>query len=185
MDLFPHPRFGTEYKIGRQVALAPTRNTEPAPDNRYPAFAAQMQDGRLVTDYRNHCSRNVPAGAQFTTKKWMIHHADTIIAMSRQRQAEWTGAAIGLANTVPPPADIVHSTPFNNEVMPTNAPGGIGVMRADAAAPALFGTFKINPSEAETRYNKKNIATTTYYQGGRNSLRGGAVGDGLKLVRDV
>ena len=77
MDLFPHPRFGTEYKIGRQVALAPTRNTEPAPDNRYPAFAAQMQDGRLVTDYRNHCSRNVPAGAQFTTKKWMIQQAIT------------------------------------------------------------------------------------------------------------
>ena len=171
-NLFYTPPYGAAYQLGMRSANAPNKVLEPAIDNRYPAFAAQMQDGRLVTDYRNHCSRNIPAGSQFATKQWMVTHGEDIIRMSRQRQAEWTGAALGLANTVPPPADIVHSTPFNSEVMPTGAAAGIGVARADAAAPDLFGTFTVAPSLAETRANKKNIATTTKYEGGRNSLRG-------------
>jgi hypothetical protein len=175
MDLFPQPSFGVQYKIANSVAFGGAKNTEPAIDNRYPAYAAQMQDGRLVTDYRNHCSRNVPAGAQFSTKKWMIHHAEEIMNKSRERQAEWTGAALGTANTMPPPAEVAHSTPFYNEIMPTGAYGGIGVERADAKAPALFGTFTVAPTSAELAYNKKNIGITTSYQGGRNSLRGAAV----------
>lgn len=171
-NLFYTPPYGAAYRLGMRSAKAPAKTLEPAVDNRYPAFAAQMQDGRLVTDYRNHCSRNIPAGSQFATKQWMVSHGEDIIRMSRQRQAEWTGAALGLANTVPPPADIVHSTPFNSEVMATGAAAGIGVIRADAAAPDLFGTFTVAPSMAETRANKKNIATTTKYEGGRNSLRG-------------
>jgi hypothetical protein len=59
--------------------------------------------------------------------------------------------------------------------MPTGAYGGLGVERADAKAPALFGTFTVAPTYAELAHNKKNIALTTSYQGGRNSLRGAAV----------
>lgn len=175
MDLFPHPSFGAQYKIGSHVAMGGPKNTEPAEDARYPAYAAQMQDGRLVTDYRNHCSRNIPPGAQFSTKKWMVHHADEIMNASRKRQAEWTGASLGTANTVPPPAEIVHSTPFTNEIMPSGAKNGIGLMRADAKSPDLFGTFIVGPTMAELQANRKNIALTTHYQGGRNSLRGSLI----------
>ena len=175
-NLFYTPPYGAAYQLGMRSAEAPAKVLEPAIDNRYPGYAAQMQDGRLVTDYRNHCSRNIPAGSQFATKQWMVSHGEEIMRMSRQRQAEWTGAALGMANTVPPPADVVHSTPFNNEVMPTGAVGGIGLVRADAAAPALFGTFSVAPSLAESRANKKKIAVTTKYEGGRNSLRGAAAG---------
>ncbi len=171
-DLFARQPMGTEFRIAQRVTDPPTKVIQPAQDNRYPAYAAPMEDGRLVTDYRNHCSRNVPAGAQFSTKQWMVHHSDDIIRLSRFRQAEWTGASLGTANTVPPPADIAHSTPFTNDIMPTNAPAGIGLERADAKAPELFGTYTINPSDRESRINKKNIATTTKYEGGRNSIRG-------------
>jgi len=168
-----HAKYGTEYRFGTRAALGSRpKELEPAIDNRYPAFAAQMQDGRLVTDYRNHCSRNIPAGAQYTTKKWMVDHAEEIMDVSRKRQAEWSGASLPLANTVPPPADVVHSTPFGSEVMSTGAIGGVGVMRADTPAPDLFGIFLVQPTIAETRLNKKNISVTTKYEGGRNSLRG-------------
>lgn len=173
MDLFNRPNYGTEYRLGTRAALGERpKALEPAVDNRYPAYAAQMQDGRLVTDYRNHCSRNIPAGAQYTTKKWMVDHAEEIMDVSRKRQAEWSGASLRMANTVPPPADVVHSTPFESEVMPTGAIGGVGLVRADTPAPALFGTFMVEPTVAETRLNKKNISVTTKYEGGRNSLRG-------------
>jgi hypothetical protein len=39
----------------------------------------------------------------------MIHHADEMTDESRRRQVEWSGASLPLANTVPPPANIVHS----------------------------------------------------------------------------
>jgi len=174
-NLFSRQPVGTEYTIGRVITTAPAKQVQNAPDSRYPAYAAPMEDGRLVTDYRNHCSRNIPPGAQFSTKAWMIHHADNIINLSRERQAEWTGAALGTANTVPPPEFVVHSTPFDSNIYRTGFAAGIGLERADAKVPALFGTFVVPPSRAETALNKKNIALTSDYQGGRNSLRGSSV----------
>jgi hypothetical protein len=105
----------------------------------------------------------------------MVNHAGEIMDLSRKRQSEWSGASLPMANTVPPPAIIVHSTPFNNELQPSGASFGIGVERADAKAPILFGTFNIKPSREEVRDDKKKIALTSRYEGGRNSLRGGAV----------
>ena len=171
-NLFSNPPFGTEYRAAQKAYIAPAKDVYPARDTRYPAYAGPMQDGRLVTDYRPQCSKNIRAGVQYDTKLWLINHTDTIIDESRRRQVEWTGASLAMANTVPPPADIVHSNPFYSEVNPTNLKYGIGIERANAPAPSLFGTFTYEPTMGEIRNNRKNIALTQYYEGGRNTPRG-------------
>ena len=168
------PSYGREYRNVRKEYIPP-KSTGPIPDSRYPAFAGMAEDARLVTDYRPHCYQNTPAGTQFSTKRWLINHAGEVMDLSRKRQSEWSGAALPMANTVPPPAMIVHSTPFDNELQASGAPFGIGVERADAKAPTLFGTFHIKPYREEIMNNKKMIALTTKYEGGRNSLRGGII----------
>lgn len=171
-NLFHNPPFGTEYRAAQKAYVPPVNDVYPARDNRYPAYAGPMQDARLVTDYRPQCSKNIPAGNQFTTKLWLINHTDQVIDESRKRQVEWTGASLTMANTVPPPADIVHSNAFYSEVNPTGLKGGIGVERANVPCPGLFGTFTYEPTMAEIRSNRKNIQLTSYYEGGRNSPRG-------------
>ena len=171
-NLFHRQPYGSSYMAANKVDVAPSKQIEPARDNRYPAYAAPMADGRLVTDYRPQCARNVAPAAQYSTKLWMVHHADQIMDESRRRQVEWSGASLPLANTVPPPADIVHSNKFYSEVVPTNLQSGIGIERADSRAPQLFGTFTYEPTMAEIRNNRKNINMTVHYEGGRNSPRG-------------
>jgi len=175
--LFDVPTFGTEYKDARRQYVPP-KNTQPIPDSRYPAYAGMAEDARFVTDYRTHCTQNTPAGQQFMTKQWLVHHSDDIIHLSRKRQSEWTGASLPMANTVPPPAQVVHSTPFDNQIQPSGARFGIGLERSDAKAPILFGTFQIPPTREEIMNNKKQIGITTNYQGGRNSMRGSCPGVG-------
>ncbi len=164
-------QFGTEYNTVRRTVVPP-KFTHPIPDSRYPAFAGIADDARFGTDYRPHCTQNMPTGTQFTTKQWMVHHATEIMDISRKRQVEWTGASLPMANTMPPPAVIVHSTPFENELQPSGARYGLGIERSDAKAPSLFGTFHIAPSQTEIYGNKKQIGITSRYEGGRNSLRG-------------
>ncbi len=171
-NLYPGPPMGTAYREAQRVDFAPAKQIEPGRDSRYPAYAAPMSDGRLVTDYRPQCARNIPPYAQFNTKQWMVNHTDQIIDESRKRQVEWSGASLPLANTVPPPANIVHSTPFYSEVNPSGVRGGLGVERANARAPPLFGTFSYEPSIQELQNNRKNINLTRHYEGGRNSPRG-------------
>ena len=48
---------------------------------------------------------------------------------------------------------------------------GIGVERAGAKAPGLFGTFTFDSSMSEIQNNRKNIELTTKYEGGRNTPR--------------
>uniref|UniRef100_A0A6C0DU33 Uncharacterized protein n=1 Tax=viral metagenome TaxID=1070528 RepID=A0A6C0DU33_9ZZZZ len=171
-NLYHNPPFGTEYKAARKAYVPPVKDVYPARDSRYPAYAGPMQDARLVTDYRPQCTKNIRAGIQFDTKLWLVNHTDNVIEESRRRQVEWTGASLAMANTVPPPADIVHSNPFYSEVNPTGLLNGIGVERANVPCPALFGTFSFEPTMSEIRNNRKNIGLTTYYEGGRNSPRG-------------
>jgi hypothetical protein len=171
-NLFKTQPYGTSYYEGRKSDFAPQKQVEPARDNRYPAYAAPMSDGRLVTDYRPHCSRNIAPAAQFSTKQWMVNHATEIMDESRRRQVEWSGASLPQANVVPPPADVVHSNPFYSEVISSGLQGGIGIYRADANAPSLFGTFSYEPTMSEIRNNRKNINMTRHYEGGRNSPRG-------------
>jgi hypothetical protein len=171
-NLFTHPSFGTEYHRAREVSFTPIKEITPARDSRYPARAAAVEDGRLVTDYRPQCSKNIQAGQQFYTKLWMINHGNELVEESRKRQAEWSGASLPMSNTVPPPAAVVQSTPFYSEVNPTNLMGGVGVERGGASAPPMFGVFTYEPSISEMQANRKNIAVTSREEGGRNSRRG-------------
>jgi len=170
--LYSAPVVGSEYLEARRASLPPAKDIYPARDSRYPAYAAALEDGRLVTDYRPQCSKNVRTGQQFHTKLWLIHHAEEMMDESRRRQVEWSGASLAMANTVPPPAAVVHSTPFSSEVNPTHLYDGIGVERANAVAPELFGTYVYEPTVAEMQNNRKNIGVTQFYEGGRNSKRG-------------
>lgn len=171
-NLYHNPPFGTEYRAAQKAYIPPAKDIYPARDSRYPAYAGPMQDGRLVTDYRPQCSKNITPANQFSTKLWMINHANEVMEESRRRQIEWTGASLAMANTMPPPADIVHSNVFYSEVNPTNLKYGIGVERANTPCPSLFGTFTYDPTMLEIRNNRKNIGLTNFYEGGRNSPRG-------------
>jgi hypothetical protein len=161
-----------DQRTPRVTTFVPVKETSPARDVRYPAYVAAMSDGRYMTDYRPQCSKNIATGQQFQTKKWMIQHANEIMNESRRRHAEGSGASLPMSNTVPPPAARIYSTPFESEVQRTNLTDGIGVERANAAAPDLFGTFSYEPSIAELQGNQKRIQVTSRYEGGRNSIRG-------------
>ena len=156
------------------------RTQAPAPDSRYPGWAAQMADGRLVTNYQNHCSRNIPAGSQFATKEWMTKNAAELINLSRRRYAEQTGAYLGLdRSVVPPPALVVECSSEGCERTETEQPGGIGMERAGATAPPLFGTWDAAVGGGGIRGMATSIfpshtSLTRMYEGGRNTPRGGA-----------
>jgi len=171
-NLFRSPPLSAAYRSGNTATAVPIKEVCSARDNRYPAFNAALEDGRMVTDYRPKCSKNVQPGYQFNTKQWMIRNADHIMDETRKKQMEWSGASLPMANTVPPPAGIVRSTAFYSELEPTYAMNGLGTVRADSKAPDLFGTFWYAPTMKEQQMNRKNIATTTMYEGGRNSKRG-------------
>jgi hypothetical protein len=171
-NLFEHPSMGSSYHNARAASLGSVKDLFPVADSRYPAFAATVNDGRLVTDYRPQCTKNIRPALQFSTKAWLINHATEIMEEARQRQVEWSGASLPMANTVPPPAAVVHSTPFYSEVNHTYMKGGLGVERANAKAPPLFGTYEYEPTMQEMRMNRKNIALTQHREGGRNSSRG-------------
>lgn len=145
-----------------------TKDSGPVPDSRFPERPAQMEDGRLVTDYRPRCARNIPTGAQYATKQWMIHSTDAIIQESRRRQAIRAGADQAFdATTVPPPTTVVKCTPFSCGVVPVSR-SGIGREREEGC-PDLFGTF----AESYATGALKPVMRTQKYQGGRNTPRGG------------
>lgn len=144
----------------------------PTPDSRYPGFAAQMSDGRLVTDYQANCSKNVPAGRQFATKEWMTKNGTELIRIGRERYAQQNGSGFQAADTVPPPALLVECRSDDCSRRRTDAPGGIGVERLGAAAPELFGTWQPNV----THKAPPSVAgLTAHYEGGRNTPRGRVV----------
>ena len=144
------------------------RMSLPTQDTRFPGYAARAEDGRMITDYRPRCSQNVPAGSQYATKNWMVHEADSIIEVSRKRQATYTGAIYGTDNSVVPRAEMgVKCVPMGCEYSDVTT-GGIGVERMDKA-PELFGTFSY-PTMAPPPAPK--TALTTQFEGGRNTVRG-------------
>jgi hypothetical protein len=171
-NLYHNSPFGSEYNAVQKAYNPNNKDTYSTRDSRYPAYASVMSDGRIVTDYRPQCSKNISPALQFNTKLWMVNHAEEVMEESRRRQVEWSGASLSMANTVPPPADIVHSNKFYSEVNPTGIKSGIGIERANSKSPALFGTFTYEPTMQEIRNNRKNINVTTSFEGGRNSMRG-------------
>lgn len=129
-----------------------------------------MEDGRLVTSYKNHCSQNIPTGSQFATKEFMTRNAEDIIKVTRDRSAKQNGAIYGLdESVVPPPASLVTCSRSECSRTPTNKEGGIGVERAPQDLPELFGTWD---PRITTVSPKPNTAVTSRYEGGRNTPRG-------------
>ena len=145
------------------------RNTFPTQDSRFPGWAAPMEDGRLVTDYRPHCNENVPAGVQFPVKEWITKNADEIIALSRDRQARLSGGQYAFdRSVVPPPESIVKCDKVDCAFFPTEAANGIGTERVYDKSPELFGTFDL-PKQVAPR---ANVALNRNFENGRNSPRG-------------
>lgn len=157
-----------------KVAMAnvSTGMFEPAPDSRYPAYAALMSDARLVTDYRSKCEKNVPVGKQFATHQFMVHNAESLIEESRKRQAIWNGAVFGLAATQPPPAIVQHCDVDKCSIEGNGDIFGLGIERASEPLPKMFGTFETAPTTALLAKDVRRVALTTRYEGGRNSIRG-------------
>lgn len=164
------PDIGTEYRQGRKEAVVPSM--EMARDSRYPAYAGVMADAHFVTDYRTHCYYNQTPGTQFNTKQWMVHHADSLIQLSRERESEWSGSSLPVAKTVPPPAVLAYQSAFENDLLRTNYKWGIGTERSDSKAVPLFGTYVIPPTNKELQQNVKRISLNQHQEGGRNSRRG-------------
>lgn len=145
------------------------RNTQPSMDSRFPGWAAPMADGRLVTDYRPHCDQNIPAGKQFATKEWIQANTDDVIAISRARYAQSTGAIYGFDTTVvPPPENLVTCSKVECVTMPTGERDGIGTERVYDRAPDLFGTYQVTKMKAP----KAHVGVNQHFEGGRNSRRG-------------
>ena len=147
------------------------RTQLPTKDTRFPGWAAPMQDGRLVTDYQNHCSRNIPTGRQFATKEWMTKNAIELIRVARERQAQQTGAIYAFDTTViPPPAQIVKCGRHDCVRIPTEKEGGIGMERGNSETPELFGTW--DSAEWGASAPTPIVPLTSVYEGGRNTPRG-------------
>jgi len=147
----------------------------PAVDSRFPGWAGPMSDGRLVTDYSPHCSKNIPVGKQFPTTLWMQRNADDIIQYSRSKTAIDTGSIFPFDDSVVPPASSTVSCSRSEcKMVSTGLEGGIGIERREPNLPELFGTFssdKLFPTKALN----PNVKLTTSYEGGRNSLRGSLI----------
>lgn len=144
------------------------KQTLPTQDNRFPGWAAPMNDGRIITDYRSQCELNIPTGMQAASRQFMQRNAVDIIHKSRDRQILATGAGLPYdASTVMPPLGYVSCDEFNCRVTP-NLQKGVGIERVEGC-PKLFGTF------AESRpsiVNPIKPMITQKYEGGRNTVRG-------------
>lgn len=140
----------------------------PTEDARYPWYSAQMSDGRYVTDYRNHCSGNVPVGSQNKTREWMMRNAGEIIEVSRRRMAERSGYAdIYKVQRMPEEYKTICDAYQCQRTPATSGGWAIGEGRPNPV-PALFGTYVIEPS-IEQQLGQKRTEGTRTYEGGRNT----------------
>jgi len=146
----------------------PMKETEPIPDPRYPQYASQMSDGRLITDYKSHCANNVaPSKYGNSLRQWFQQNADAIVQVSRKRQVERTGAQYMRAATVPGPRQIQQCDQYECNFMRNKNIETIGLERIEGV-PSLFGTFgepsRLTPPSGEI--------LTKNFEGGRNTPRG-------------
>jgi hypothetical protein len=152
----------------------------PTPDSRYPDYAAPMEDGRLVTDYRPNCSTRAPYGHQNATKNWLVENAEEVIRVARQRQAEYTGAVYGAPFSGPAPAAVqqcsVYSCSYTEgKVSGPGSPAkaGLGVERANSVAPPLPGTFDPRPFYSHLQMPTQRTDLNRRNEGGRNGALAG------------
>ena len=154
----------SEYLVETRVKAGTKLNKQsrPTPDNRYPGWAAPMEDGRLATDYRSQCEANMPTGTQYATRRFMQKNADSIIDLSRSRQA-----MAGFISYKDVPANqYVSCDPYECRITPGYA-NGVGTERIESV-PELFGTFGTFSSFAAFP-GKSTPKLTSNYEGGRNT----------------
>lgn len=149
-------------------AVVPKKTTAQTQDNRFPGWAAHMEDARLITDYRSQCELNIPTGMQFAARRFMQRNATDIIEKARLRQSEAIGSSLPYDSaTDMPPASYIHCDAFHCTITPSFR-NGVGIQRKEVV-PELFGTFaQSHPSmlkPAEPMLTQKQ-------EGGRNSVRG-------------
>jgi hypothetical protein len=159
-----------EYLVETRVnnIEAPAKKALPAADNRYPGWAAVMDDARLSTDYRPNCAKNIPTGQQFVTRGWMQRNADALISLSRNRQAEAAGAGRSYDSRIEAaPASFIKCDP-NGCQYSAASQDGIGIERKEYVPP-LFGTFARSQPHSSVR---DDPMLTEVYEGGRNTVRG-------------
>jgi hypothetical protein len=149
-------------------SAVPKKTTHPTQDNRFPGWAAPMQDGRLTTDYRSQCELNIPTGMQFASRRFMQRNATDIIEKARYRLSEATGAGLPYnAATDMPASSYIQCDAFQCSVIP-GCKNGVGMVRREPV-PEVFGTFSqshpsiLKPAEP---------ILTDKQEGGRNTVRG-------------
>jgi len=152
--------------------------TMPTPDSRYPDYAAPMEDGRLVTDYRPNCSTRAPYGHQNATNNWLVENANEVVRVARQRQAEYTGAVYGAPFRGPPPASVqtcsVYGCSYSEgKAGGVGSPAGLGVERANSVAPVLPGTFDPRPFYSHLQTPTQRTGLNRRNEGGRNGALAG------------
>jgi hypothetical protein len=141
----------------------------PAEDVRYPWYPAMMQDSRYVTDYRNHCSANIPVGSQNKTREWMINNATNIIDVSRKRVAERSGYAdIYKVARMKEEARVV-CDPYQCQRIQNNNSGWSFGDGRPSTVPELFGTYVVEPNLHQQLGKRPRDILTTTYEGGRNT----------------
>ena len=163
--VIPASRTIVNQEVTREIDAT---KTVPAPDSRFRAYAAPMSDGRLVTDYRDKCVTRAPPGTQYSVKNWTIHNTDEIIQISRDRQVQNTGMALGTAQTELPAAVYQQCTTTGCEMIGSGAFGGIGIERRETV-PELFGTFEFAPTYATLAENRTFTALNKTVEYGRNT----------------
>ena len=159
------PRTLVQQEVQREIE---SEKTTPAPDSRYHAYAAPMEDGRLLTDYRQACVTRAPPGTQFAVKQWTVHNTDELVRISRLRQVQSSGHSLGSADTVLPPAVLQQCNPESCSIQQTHYRDGLGIERTDAA-PELFGTFQFPASAVVKANNTKSTGLNKDIAYGRNT----------------
>jgi len=149
-------------------AAVPKQSTNPTQDSRYAGWAAPMEDGRLVTDYRSKCEANIPTGLQFATKAFLQTNAEEIIQTARRRQVEQNGASLPFNSAVNMPAKKYVKCDEMQCYYKDGFERGLGTERVESVPP-LFGTF--SPIYASMAAPSQPILTRSY-EGGRNTPRG-------------
>ena len=147
---------------------APEKRTAPVDDMRYPGYAGNMSDARLVTDYKTHCANNVaPSKYGNSMRQWLQHNSIGFIEVSRKRQADQAGAQYYMADTVLGQKYFQKCNEYDCSFSASGVRSNIGLGRREVV-PELFGTFSQGNQNSPT----PRIAKTTVFEGGRNTPHG-------------
>lgn len=151
-----------------QTIKAPEKKTAPVDDMRYPGYAGNMSDARLITDYTTHCAKNAgPSKYGNSMRQWLQNNATGIIEVSRKRQGDRAGAQYVMADTVLGQKYFQQCNEYECSFSSSGVRSNIGLGRREEL-PELFGTF----SQGSRISPAPRIGKTSVFQGGRNTPRG-------------